>query len=134
MRFGKWARSRKKRRNAPRIEGVSGEIDAIQAALVRRGLPESLSGMLANRALSHLTSLNPASREAYLDGLSMAFELQDSAGAELARNLQGLREVERIMGAFSGELGKLDEVVGVLNTYVHRLKTSREEEDDRLLN
>ena len=134
MRFGKWARSRKKRRDAPGIEGVSGEIEAIQAALVRRGLPDSLSGMLANRALSHLASLNPTCREAYLDGLSMAFELQDSAGTELARNLQGLREVERIMGAFSGELGKLDEVVGVLNTYVHRLKTSREEEDDRLLN
>ena len=48
--------------------------------------------------------------------------------------LRDRAEVERIMGAFSGELGKLDEVVGVLNTYVHRLKTSREEEDDRLLN
>lgn len=109
------------------------QTEEIQQALVQRGLPELLAGMLAERASLQAAGLEASAQEAYLDGIALAFSLQESAGAALARNLQGLREVERIMGAFSGELGKLDEVVGVLNTYVHRLKNSSQEEDGRIL-
>ncbi len=107
--------------------------EEIRQALVQRGLPGLLAGMLAERASLQAAELEMTAREAYFDGIALAFSLQESAGAALARNLQGLREVERIMGAFSGELGKLDEVVGVLNTYVHRLKSSSQEEDARTL-
>ena len=109
------------------------QTEEIQQALVQRGLPELLAGMLGERASLQAADLEASAQEAYLDGIALAFSLQESAGAALARNLQGLREVERIMGAFSGELGKLDEVVGVLNTYVHRLKNSSQEEDGRIL-
>ena len=129
----KWARWSWKGKVAVGRSGKRDRADEIQQALVQRGLPELLAGMLAERASLQASELGASAQEAYLDGIALAFSLQESAGAALARNLQGLREVERIMGAFSGELGKLDEVVGVLNTYVHRLKSSSQEEDGRTL-
>ncbi|MCH2186876.1 hypothetical protein MK280_13495, partial [Myxococcota bacterium] len=133
MAHRKWARwSWKGKIGAGRGEPRD-RTEEIQQALVTRGLPELLAGMLADRASLQAAELEKTAREAYFDGIALAFSLQESAGAALARNLQGLREVERIMGAFSGELGKLDEVVGVLNTYVHRLKSSSQEEDARTL-
>ena len=129
----KWARWSWKGKVTVGRSGKRDRADEIQQALVQRGLPELLAGMLAERASLQASQLGASAQEAYLDGIALAFSLQESAGAALARNLQGLREVERIMGAFSGELGKLDEVVGVLNTYVHRLKSSSQEEDGRTL-
>ena len=38
----------------------------------------------------------------------------DHTTEDVARSLLGLKEVERMMGAFSGELSKLDEVLEVL--------------------
>lgn len=129
----KWARWSWKRKVGVGRSEKRDRTDEIQQSLVQRGLPELLAGMLAERASLQAAELEAPAQEAYFDGIALAFSLQESAGAALARNLQGLREVERIMGAFSGELGKLDEVVGVLNTYVHRLKSSSQEEDGRTL-
>ena len=133
MAHNKWMRWSRKPKAAANRDGRAESGEEIRKALTQRGLPDLLAGMLAERASEQAVRLESPAREAFLDGIVLAFSLQESAGAALARNLQGLREVERIMGAFSGELGKLDEVVGVLNTYIHRLKNSSQEEDGRTL-
>jgi len=50
-----------------------------------------------------------------------------------ARNAKELKEVERLMGAFAGELTKLDEVVEVLAAYVRRMRSSTPRTIERVL-
>lgn len=114
------AGARKDDRVAPQTIGL----DEIRCALERRGVPATFSSALAERAAGQAAQLDGVAFDALLDGVGIAFALQQSTQDELTKNLRGLREVERMMGAFSGELSKLDEVLGVLAAYVRRMKTS----------
>jgi hypothetical protein len=105
----------------------------LRSELERRGVPEEFSLALAERAAGYASSGGPAAVQAVLDGMSIAFEIERSTREQLTRNLRGLREVERMMGAFSGELSKLDEVLGVLAAYVRRMRSSGAAERDRTL-
>ncbi len=107
--------------------------DEIRVALEQRGVPVEFSGALAERTAVQIAGLAAPAREALLDGVAIAVELQHSTRDQLTRNLRGVREVERMMGAFSGELSKLDEVLGVLSAYVRRMKSSGDGLSDRVL-
>jgi len=107
--------------------------DAIRDALVRRGVPEPLVEPLARRLTAYTDGRDPARLAGVLDGITIALDMQKSTHDQLSKSLRGLREVERMMGAFSGELSKLDEVLGVLAAYVRRMRTSGTGESDRTL-
>lgn len=105
----------------------------IRAALEQRGVSTEFSAALASRAKERLDGLDVAHAGALLDGMAMAVELQQATHEQLTRSLRGLREVERMMGAFSGELSKLDEVLEVLAAYVRRMRSSGSGDQDRTL-
>jgi hypothetical protein len=105
----------------------------VRAALSARGVPDAFIAPLVERVVASDEARSPETFAALLDGIAMALELQRSTQARLSESLRGLREVERMMGAFSGELSKLDEVLGVLAAYVRRMKSSGAAPTDRTL-
>jgi len=107
---------------------------AIADALLSRGVAREFSDTLSPRLEARFASLDSPSRDVVLDAVAMSFVLQQEKSRELARSLKGLKEVERMMGAFSGELSKLDEVLDVLSAYVRRMRSSGSAETmDRIL-
>jgi hypothetical protein len=59
-----------------------------------------------------------------LNGVALACSAMSDASQTLSENYKELREVERLMGAFSGELTKLDEILEVLSAYARRMRSS----------
>ena len=53
--------------------------------------------------------------------------------ARVERSLRDVREVERLLGAFSGELEKLDEVLEVLAAYAQRMRPQPAKRERRTL-
>jgi len=107
---------------------------AISAALLGRGASREFGESISEQLEPRLAALDPEACDAVLDGVAMAFVMQQEKNHQLARSLKGLREVERMMGAFSGELSKLDEVLEVLSAYVRRMRSSGgSEAADRVL-
>jgi hypothetical protein len=124
--MGWWSGRRRATRGQARArrDAAGVGIDEIGVELARRGVPEPFVAPLARRAAATGLEGDRVRLEAMLDGIAIAFELQKSTQEQLTRSLRGLREVERMMGAFSGELSKLDEVLGVLAAYVRRMRSS----------
>jgi hypothetical protein len=127
------------RNSSKRAAGLPDEIErqqttsALQRALEARGIETDFSARLAARLGPRLTQHDGSVRDAMADGVAVALELQSETTNDLARSLRGLKEVERMMGAFSGELSKLDEVLEVLAAYVRRMKTSGAADPGRTL-
>ena len=101
--------------------------DGFAERLRERGVtaPDALD--LAQRMAPDLMRRQPSAREAYLDGVAACWHATSDTRAELDRSLTDIKEVERLMGAFTGELSKLDEVLEVLAAYVRRMRTSNGE-------
>ena len=100
------------------------DIERIRAALETRGVSREMAELLGSRLEERLADLSGESTNALLDGVALALDLHQHSSVQVAQSLRGLREVERMMGAFSGELSKLDEVLEVLAAYVARMRTS----------
>ena len=93
--------------------------------LVDAGVSPQWAPRLAAR-LEHLDAeIEPVSRAAMLRGVAVAVEVQSEVQADVERNLRDVREVERLLGAFTGELEKLDEVLNVLGAYAQRMRAQR---------
>ncbi|MBW2383150.1 MAG: hypothetical protein JRG92_05915 [Deltaproteobacteria bacterium] len=105
----------------------------LQCSLAGRGISPELSARLAEQLEPRFVQLDSPARLAMIDGVALALDLQRETTHDLARSLRGLKEVERMMGAFSGELSKLDEVLEVLAAYVRRMKTSGRTDESRTL-
>ena len=104
-------------------------VDRVCEDLQARGLPRER----AERVATQLTegrrwdALSPDQYESLLDGASMSFEADaEDTHSPLASgdaaNHEQVREIERMMQAFSGELTKLDESLEVLSAYVRRMR------------
>ena len=118
-------------------------LDGIRAELESRGVSASVSGPVAARLESRLeigddraetSATTPVdSYELLLDGVADALRvldansLMDVPGREDLSPEPDLQEIERLMAAFVGELSKLDEVLGVLNAHVERMRSARSE-------
>jgi hypothetical protein len=96
----------------------------LQFELERRGVTCEYSRLLSGRLEQGLAGRSQQEATAVLDGIGIAFSVQQETSQQLAESVRGLKEMERIMGAFSGELSKLDEVLEVLAAYVRRMRTS----------
>jgi hypothetical protein len=96
----------------------------LQSELARRGVTCEYGRLLSGRLEQGLAGRSQQEATAVLDGIGIAFSVQQEMSQQLAENVRGLKEMERIMGAFSGELSKLDEVLEVLAAYVRRMRTS----------
>jgi hypothetical protein len=108
------------RAQAPRLVSV----EDWEARLVELGITSEVAEALAPRLVPLSRELGGRSAEALLRGAVMAVEVQAEAHARVERNLRDVREVERLLGAFSGELEKLDEVLEVLGAYAQRMRSN----------
>ena len=94
-----------------------------EARLLQEGVSEPLASRLANSLESAHVESGRGSAGALIRGVTLAARAQTDQQLDVERNLREVREVERLLGAFSGELEKLDEVLEVLAAYAQRMRT-----------
>jgi hypothetical protein len=108
-------------------------VDDWEARLVQQGVSLQCASRIAAPLQSTHAELGRGSAAALILGASLAIEAQASEQASVERSLRDVREVERLLGAFSGELEKLDEVLEVLSAYAQRMRTKPSKTPDRTL-
>ena len=94
-----------------------------EARLMEEGVSEEWAARLAHRLESLHQEHGGESADALIRGAVAATEIQAEAHAWVERNMRDVKEVERLLSAFSGELEKLDEVLEVLAAYAQRMRT-----------
>jgi len=104
-----------------------------QERLIEMGVSEPWASRLAERLTPAYLELGPGSAAALLEGASRTFAAQADEQALVERNLREVKEVERLLGAFSGELEKLDEVLEVLAAYAQRMRSKPAKSTRRVL-
>ncbi len=90
----------------------------IEAAGVAREWAVRLAPSLAESQ----RELGRSTAPALIRGAALAMAVQAETQIQVDRNLRDVREVERLLGAFTGELEKLDEVLEVLSAYAQRMR------------
>jgi len=101
-------------------------LDRVSADLEARGVSPGRAAQLASQ-LSQGKSwerLSPEQYEALLDGASVTAAPEQGVAPTGEENVEQVREIERMMQAFAGELAKLDESLEVLSAYVRRMRES----------
>ena len=94
-----------------------------EARLVDEGVSKEWAPRLARRLEPLHRTHGRGSSSALVSAAVAAVQLQAEAQANVERNMRDVKEVERLLGAFSGELEKLDEVLEVLAAYAQRMRT-----------
>jgi hypothetical protein len=94
-----------------------------EARLIEAGVSDDWAPLIARRLELLHRELGPRATVPLLRAAVASYEAQAEAQTALERNLRDVREVERLLGAFSGELEKLDEVLEVLAAYAQRMRT-----------
>ena len=100
-------------------------VDAFTVRLRERGVTDPEAADLARCMTPDLLRRQPSARAAYLDGAAASWHATSDTRAQLEKSVTDIKEVDRLMGAFTGELSKLDEVLEVLAAYVRRMRTSK---------
>jgi hypothetical protein len=99
-------------------------LDRVSADLEARGVSPERAVQLASQ-LSQGRSwkrLSLGQYEALLDGASVTAAPEPGVTPTGEENVEQVREIERMMQAFAGELAKLDESLEVLSAYVRRMR------------
>lgn len=94
-----------------------------ETRLVDEGVSKEWAPGLARRLEALHRLHGRGSSSALVSAAVAAVQLQAEAQANVERNMRDVKEVERLLGAFSGELEKLDEVLEVLAAYAQRMRT-----------
>ena len=99
------------------------ERERIRLDLERLGVADGLRDELSRRleALSH--HLSEDAYDAVLAGVALADALHREGDEARRRSLRDLSEIQRLLGAFSEEMRKLDEALQILSTYVQRMRS-----------
>jgi hypothetical protein len=94
-----------------------------EARLLEAGVSIEWAAKIADRLSPRHADLGRGSAGALIQGAAVAVEVQAVVHADVERNMKDVREVERLLGAFSGELEKLDEVLEVLGAYAQKMRS-----------
>ena len=89
------------------------------------GIAPEWAARLAPSLAESQRELGRGTSPALIRGAALAMAVQLETQAEVERNLRDVREVERLLGAFTGELAKLDEVLEVLSAYAQRMRPQK---------
>lgn len=100
-------------------------IEDWEGRLVAAGVDREWASRLAPRLAESRHALGRGSSSALIRGAALAITLQSEAQSQVERSLKDVREVERLLGAFTGELAKLDEVLEVLAAYAQRMRPQK---------
>jgi hypothetical protein len=91
--------------------------------LIDQGVSSESASRIAPQLALAYAELGRGSAAALVRGAALTAEVHASETADVERSMRDVREVERLLGAFSGELEKLDEVLVVLAAYAQRMRT-----------
>ena len=116
---------------ATRLEPES--VEDWESRLLEAGVSEEWAERLAELLRARYRELGRGSAVALIGGAALAVDLQSRVYADVERNMRDVREVERLLGAFSGELEKLDEVLEVLAAYAQRMRAKPGRRERRTL-
>jgi hypothetical protein len=94
----------------------------IERDLARLGVSEVLREPLGRRLEALAPALSDEAYEAALAGAAAAQEVHQLTEESFQRTLRDYQEIQRLLGAFGGEMKKLDEALRVLSTYVQRMR------------
>ncbi|MEZ4330383.1 MAG: hypothetical protein R3F35_01410 [Myxococcota bacterium] len=119
-----------RRVDAARMGGASvrsdpKRIEDWEARIEAAGIDADWATRLAPRLAESQPALGRGSSSALIRGAALALALQSETQAHVERSLKDVREVERLLGAFTGELAKLDEVLEVLAAYAQRMRPQK---------
>lgn len=87
------------------------------------GLPENWAARLSASAEQAAKELGPEAELGLMRGIVLVVNAQSEILTQLEGGMRDAREVERLLGAFGGELKKLDEVLDVLSAYAQRMRS-----------
>ena len=93
-----------------------------EARIAAAGITPEWATKLAPALAASQQEIGRDSATALIRGAALAVALQAESQAQVDRSLRDVREGERLLGAFSGELEKLDEVLEVLAAYAQRMR------------
>ena len=122
-----WRRRLRKELGLDRVSSISSaeprEIGDWEASLLEQGVAAEWASPLARRLSSLHREIGRGSAASLVRAAAATVEVQSEARAYVERNMRDVKEVERLLGAFSGELEKLDEVLEVLAAYAQRMRS-----------
>jgi hypothetical protein len=120
-------------RDGARVAAEPATFGEWETRLIEHGVSKQLAARLADRlGLAH-RQFGHGSAATLIRGASLAVEMQSRESAKVRRSARDVREVERLLGAFSGELEKLDEVLEVLSAYAQRMRSKPNKSPRRTL-
>lgn len=126
-RWRRWWQGEARRAPAVKSSGTvePKRLEEWEARLRAAGLSEESAARLAPRLAESQRELGRGSAPALIRGAALALAVQGESQAQAERSLRDVREVERLLGAFTGELAKLDEVLEVLAAYAQRMRPQK---------
>jgi hypothetical protein len=104
-----------------------------ETRLVEEGVSTQCAPPIAEQLETAYERLGRGSAAALIRGATLALGTHAGEKASIEQSLRDVREVERLLGAFSGELEKLDEVLEVLSAYAQRMRAQPSKTPDRTL-
>ena len=105
----------------------------ISADLQTRGVDVTTAEILAAPLASQLERQRPDAHGPMLDGVALACSPQGEDSECAASRAGEFQEIERLMGSFSAELNKLDEVLQVLAAHLSRMRTTAGLDNQRVV-
>jgi hypothetical protein len=99
-------------------------VEEWQARLAEQGVSAEPAAQIAEQLGPAYAELGRGSAAGLVVGATLAVEVQATESADVERSMRDVREVERLLSAFTGELEKLDEVLEVLAAYAQRMRNS----------
>jgi hypothetical protein len=108
---------------SPKSQAEPRQIEEWEACLTQEGVSAEWAPPLARRLECLHQEMGRGSATILIRAAVAAVDVQSEARADVERNMRDVKEVERLLGAFSGELEKLDEVLEVLAAYAQRMRS-----------
>ena len=106
-------------------EAATDWLDRVRGDLEARGVASDLATTLALQLCQRqrCEELTLGQYESLIDGASVASGVHIEATGDPSEGIDRVRDIERMMQAFSSELSKLDENLEVLSAYVRRMRS-----------
>jgi hypothetical protein len=96
----------------------------IRADLERRGVEEQFSEPFSQRLAEIAGQLSTSEYHAAVLAMTAAYEVCRGDSVELESRCRDVREIQRLMQGFAGEMRKLEESLSIVSAYLVRLRSA----------
>ena len=96
----------------------------IRADLERRGVTAEFSEPFAQRLAEIASQLSASEYHAAVLAMTAAYEVCQGEALDFEGRCRDVREIQRLMQGFAGEMRKLEESLGIVSAYLVRLRSA----------